>query len=266
MEYLKIWDDEMPLYDKSINNEQNKNINRITFFSANMDQKVPTVVIFPGGGYSMRASEHEGLAIAGFFASQGFNAAVVEYRVAPYRYPAALLDAQRAIKVLRYNAERLFIDENKIVACGFSAGGHLCGMTATKPDICNLCGDEIDKMSCSVNGAILAYAVCSSDEKIGHMGSFYNLVGENNKEKFCELSNELNVTENTCPCFIWHTVPDPCVNVKNSIVFAQKLIDKGVKCELHLYPVGHHGQGLGLKTPHITSWAALAAKWITDII
>ena len=116
MEYLKIWDDEMPLYDKSINNEQNKNINRITFFSANMDQKVPTVVIFPGGGYSMRASEHEGLAIAGFFASQGFNAAVVEYRVAPYRYPAALLDAQRAIKVLRYNAERLFIDENKIIS------------------------------------------------------------------------------------------------------------------------------------------------------
>ncbi len=266
MEVLKIWDNEIPYFDKSINNDINLSSNKITFFTANLfeERKVPTIVIFPGGGYGFRASEHEGYQIAGYFASQGFNAAVVEYRVAPYRYPVPLLDAQRAIKVLRYNADRLGIDENKIVTLGFSAGGHLCGMTATKPDICKVQADEIDKMSAKVNGAILCYPVVSSTEKFSHFDSIKNLLG--GEDENAEFSNERNVTPDTCPCFIWHTAKDDAVNVQNSFAFAQSLIKNNVPCEMHIYPFGRHGLGLGLTEPHISSWIELAAKWVKDIV
>ncbi len=267
MEFLKIWDNEIPYFDENITNETNLATNKITFFSADMKsvRSVPTVVIYPGGGYGMRASDHEGITIAGFFASHGFNAAVVEYRVAPYRYPVPLLDAQRAIKVLRHNAERLGIDKDKIITLGFSAGGHLCGLTATKPDICRELGDDIDKESAKANGAILCYPVISGVEEFSHFGSLANLLN-GDTSRYEEFSLEKCVTKDTCPCFIWHTVEDDAVPVQNSLAFAQALIKNKVPCEMHIYPFGPHGKGIGIGYPHLHSWIELAAKWIEDII
>lgn len=265
MQEFQIWNKEIPYFDKNIKNEQNEGINIIRFYGVKSDKKLPTVAIFPGGGYSFRCDDKEGTDIAAMFNKAGYNAAVVEYRVTPYYYPAELLDGQRAIKVLRYNADKLGIDENKILVCGFSAGGHLAGITATMPDICNVYGDEIDKVSAKVNGAILCYPVCSADESISHIGSFRNLLGSNidKKDKF---SLENNVNKDTCPFFIWHTQEDDTVPVENSVRLASTLIKNGVPCELHIYPFGPHGEGLAPRFPHLTSWAKLSTDWIRDII
>ncbi|MBQ0083290.1 MAG: alpha/beta hydrolase [Clostridiales bacterium] len=265
MQELKIWDKEIPYFDEKINNEANSGINTIRFFSAGKKEKVPTVAIFPGGGYSIRSSDKEGTQVAEMFNKAGYNAAVIEYRVTPYYHPCELLDGQRAIKVLRYNADKLGIDENKILVCGFSAGGNLAGITAVKEDICNIYEDEIDKVSAKVNGAILCYPVVSADESIAHIGSFRNMLGPAIDRKD-EFSVEKLINKNSCPFFIWHTAEDDCVPVQNSFRLADALIKNKVPCELHIYPFGYHGLGLGGEISHVKSWAPLAAKWIKDTI
>lgn len=261
---VKIWENDFPFFDETITNKENEDINRIDFYPAESCEKVPTVVIYPGGGYRMRAEPHEGHDIAKFYNSHGFNAAVVGYRVGPYRYPAPLLDAQRAIKIVRYNADKWNVDTNRVFTIGFSAGGHLCGMTATMPDICTVIGDPIDKMSAKPNGAILCYAVSSSDEKIGHIDSFKFLLGEENADKFEEFSTDKNIDQNTCPCFLWHTAEDECVNPENTLRFATKLIENGILCEAHIFPKGSHGVGLGKELKGASQWAELSVKWIKD--
>lgn len=261
---VKLWEKDFPFFDENIDNEDNKGINKMVFYPANTANKAPTVVIYPGGGYCIRAEQHEGHDIAKFYNTHGFNAAVVSYRVRPYRYPAPLLDAQRAIKLVRYNADKWNVDENRVFTLGFSAGGHLCGMTATMADICSVADDGIDKMSAKPNGAILCYAVISSDEKIGHVGSFKTLLGEENADIFDKFSLDKNVDENTCPCFLWHTATDDCVKAHNTLRFAQKLIESGISCETHIFPVGPHGTGLAREYKGASQWAELSAKWIKD--
>lgn len=261
---VKLWENDFPLFDENINNEENKGINKMVFYPADTANKAPTVVIYPGGGYCIRAEQHEGHDVAKFYNAHGFNAAVVSYRVRPYRYPAPLLDAQRAIKLVRYNADKWNVDENRVFTLGFSAGGHLCGMTATMEDICSVLGDEIDKMSAKPNGAVLCYAVSSSDEKIAHLGSFKSLLGEENADKFEEFSLDKKVDKNTCPCFLWHTAEDKGVNPKNTLRFAARLIDNEILCEAHIFPKGHHGVGLGKEFKGASQWAELSVKWIKD--
>ncbi len=224
----------------------------------------PCVVIYPGGGYSHRASHHEGEMVAGFFNSRGYHAAVVEYRVAPNRHPAPLADAQRAIRLMRHRAKEWGIDPDRILTLGFSAGGHLCASTLVCEDA-PLDGhifDEIDAESARPNGGILCYPVISVDALYGHVGSGKNLLGdryESEKDKF-DLATL--VTEKTPKTFLWHTSNDGCVNVKNSLVFAEHLRDCGVPFEMHIYPNGPHGLGLAPDLPDIRTWAPLAADWI----
>lgn len=260
----KLWEKEYPLYDESITNEDNKGTNKIVFYPANVSEKAPTVVIYPGGGYCIRAEDHEGDQIAKFYNLCGYNAAVVSYRVKPYRHPAQLLDAQRAIKIVRYNADEWNVDTNRVFTLGFSAGGHLCGMTATLPDICTVVGDDVDKMSAKPNGAILCYAVCSSNEEIGHLGSFESLLGKENMDKKDLFSNDKNVDQNTCPCFLWHTAEDDAVNVKNTLLFTARLAENGIPVETHIFPKGRHGLGPALEVKGACQWLELSAKWIKD--
>jgi dipeptidyl aminopeptidase/acylaminoacyl peptidase len=79
-----------------------------------------------------------------------------------------------------------------------------------------------------------------------HGGSKKNLLGENpSPELVKELSNELQVTKDTPPCFIFHTAEDPVVPVENALLFAGALREAGVPFDLHIYERGQHGIGLG---------------------
>lgn len=264
MEIFKIWNKEFPFYDENIKNEENDNINTIEFYGIETAEPAPLVVIFPGGGYHFRSVINEGKEVAEYFNSVGFHAAVVQYRVAPYCYPAPLIDAQRAIKLLRYKAEELNINPERLFTLGFSAGGHLTGMTATFPDVCNIYNDEIDKMSHKPTGAVLCYPVITSDEKLGHLPSFENLLGDN-YEKRNEYSLEKRVDKDTCPCFVFHCAHDGLVPKENSLLFSAALWDNNIPCELHIFQEGGHAGGLRRVNKYSRIWPQLATEWMNRL-
>lgn len=237
--------------------------NYMTTYFIESDKPLPCVVVYPGGGYSHRAA-HEGEPIAEFFNSRGLNAVVVQYRVSPNCHPAPLADAQRAVKILRANADKWKIDPDKIVTLGFSAGGHLAASTITLPDVtANREGaDEIDKFSALPNGAVLCYPVISVDDEYGHVGSGKNLLGDRYEAEKAEFSLEHRVHEKTPQVFLWHTSEDGAVNVKNSLIFGEKLRDMGIPFEMHIFPHGRHGLGLAKDFDDVSKWADLAADWI----
>lgn len=257
---MKLWTNTIPFFNPDANTP-----NEMTPYLLETEKKLPCVVIYPGGAYRGRAA-HEGVDIARFFNEKGFHAVVVEYRVTPNYHPAPLSDAQRAIRLVRANAEQWGVDASRIVTCGFSAGGHLCASALLLPDCYSdsYPTDEIDQFDCHPNGAILCYPVISVDETFGHVGSGKNLLGDRYEEEKKNFSMEQYVTDKTPPVFLWHTSNDSGVNVKNSLIFGECLRDHGIQFEMHIFPNGKHGLGLAKDHPDISKWAHLAADWIEN--
>ena len=207
------------------------------------------VVICPGGGYGGLAP-HEGAQYAQFLNESGIAGFVLKYRLGPggYRHPAMLQDAARAVRTVRARAGEWKVDPKHIGIMGSSAGGHLASTLLThfdagKPEA----ADPIEQQSSRPDLGILCYAVISLGE-FGHRGSMNNLLGKDpSPELVRELSNELQVTKDTPPCFIWHTYEDGGVPVENSLQFAAALRKAGVPFDLHIYQKGQHGLGLGTR-------------------
>lgn len=220
------------------------------------------VLVCPGGGYGGRAP-HEQAPIAEHFNRAGLHAFVVQYRVAPHRHPAPLLDASRALRIIRRNAEAWRVDPERIAICGFSAGGHLAASLGVHFDLDDLnVGDELDEVNARPDALILAYPVISSED-FGHRGSFRNLLGPDPDPALVALmSLERQVTTQTPPAFLWHTADDAAVPVKNSLRFAEAMSEHDVPFELHVYPHGVHGLGLAEAQPNVATWAALCVTWL----
>ena len=223
------------------------------------------VVICPGGGYGALAFDHEGHQVAKWFNSIGVAGFVLKYRLGPrYRHPAPLQDAQRAIRYVRANAEKLGVDPNRLGIMGFSAGGHLASTVATHFDSGDSPSDDpIERQSSRPNFAILAYPVISLSERFTHGGSRRNLLGENpDPELLKSLSNETQVTSETPPTFLFHTGEDTGVPVENSLVFYAALRKAGVPAELHVYQTGPHGVGLAPGNPVLSTWKDRLTDWL----
>ncbi|MGC9347309.1 MAG: alpha/beta hydrolase [Anaerolineae bacterium] len=220
------------------------------------------VLVCPGGGYVDRAP-HEAAPIAEVFNAAGMHAFVLQYRVAPHRHPAPLLDASRAMRIVRANAEDWHVDPSRIAVCGFSAGGHLTASLGVHFDLPDLeIGDALDGVSCRPDALVLAYPVISSASHV-HRGSFENLLGPAPGPDLLSLmSLELQVSDETPPAFLWHTAEDTAVPVENSLRFAEALHAHGVPFELHVYPKGEHGLGLAEGDPHVASWYELCVEWL----
>ncbi len=208
------------------------------------------VIVFPGGGYRVLAADHEGLQVANFLNDNGISAFVLRYRLLPdYQPSTSLIDAQRAIRYVRHNAERYKIDPARIGVLGFSAGGHLTTAVATA----HFEGDEnaddpIDRESARPDFVVPVYPVTSRDEFKYEMGDF--------------ASTAPLVTEHTPPAFLIHTHEDTVVDPKNSLVFYQALLDHGVPAELHIFQRGAHGLGLAPHDPNMGQWPRLLVDWI----
>lgn len=207
------------------------------------------MVICPGGGYGGLA-DHEGSHYAKFLNEQGISAFVLKYRLgsAGYRHPIMLNDAARAVRTVRARATEWNIDPTKIGIMGSSAGGHLASSLLTHFDAGNAeAADPIDRQSSRPDLGVLCYAVISMGE-FTHKGSKKNLLGENPSEELVTLlSSELQVKENTPPCFVWHTWEDNVVAIENSMLFASALRKNKIPFDLHIYQKGGHGMGLGSK-------------------
>lgn len=226
------------------------------------------VVIFPGGGYTHRA-KHEGEGYAEFLTEHGVTAFVVEYRVHPHVFPIPLLDARRAVRFVRYYADRYGISKDKIAVMGSSAGGHLAALVSTYRDLID--GertDEIDKEDYLPNRQILCYPVINLyDERIAHVGSGKALLSDAySVDRAKQLTPCLLVKEDTPAAFVWHTAEDAGVNVENSLEYITALRRAGVDTELHIFPHGRHGLGLTERnTPlecHVAQWSDLLIRWL----
>lgn len=227
----------------------------------------PGIVVLPGGGYGNLA-DHEGAGYAAWLTELGFTAVVVRYRLGSngYRHPAMLMDAARAVRLVRHRADALGVDPRRVGIIGSSAGGHLAATLLTHADT-GVAGasDPVERESARPDLGILCYPVITMGPDT-HEGSRRNLLGETpSPEQIVELSNERHVSPATPPCFVWHTAEDTTVKVENAIAFAAALRTAGVPFELHVYEKGRHGIGLGESIPgHRHRWTADCAAWLRE--
>jgi acetyl esterase/lipase len=230
---------------------------------------VPTaVIVAPGGGYQHLAMNHEGRQVANWFNAMGIKAFVLKYRLGPrYHHPIELGDAQRAIRYVRSHAAEYGVRPDRIGMMGFSAGGHLASTAETHYDMGNSqASDPIDRVSSRPDFAILGYAVISFTAPYAHRGSARALVGDSPDPKLLEdLSNDLRVTPQTPPTFLFSTSADTGVPSENSVAFYLALHKAGVPAELHIFQNGPHGVGLDLGDPALGSWPTLLLHWLRGL-
>ncbi len=227
------------------------------------------VVVCPGGGYGHLAMGHEGKDIAEWFNAMGVTAVVLEYRMSRggYQHPIPLMDAQHAIRTVRYRAEELGVDPSRIGIMGFSAGGHLASTAGTHFDAGDPdAADPVDRVGCRPDFMVLCYPVIAFGEPYTHQGSQYNLIGENPSEELVRsLSNEKQVTSDTPPTFLFHTDEDTVVPVENSVMFYLALRKAGVPAELHVYRRGGHGLGLARNLEGTSTWSDDCRRWLEGL-
>ena len=224
------------------------------------------MVICPGGGYAHLAP-HEGNDYALWLNQHGVTCFVLKYRLGSsgYHHPAMLNDAARAVRWVRAHADDYKIDPMRVGIMGSSAGGHLASTLVTHFDAGDTnATDAIERQSSRPDLGILCYAVISLGE-FAHKGSEQNLLGKNPSPELVQLlSNELQVTTNTPPCFIWTTFEDKTVPMENSLLFAGALRKNRVPFDLHVYQKGGHGMGLKDKPPFANPhpWAGDCLFWL----
>ena len=237
---------------------------RMTYYEPREPKRDAAVVIFPGGGYVMLA-EHEGKGYAEFLAAAGYHAFVCEYRVKipglPL-YPYPLLDARRAVRLVRAHTGDYGVDPSKIAVMGSSAGGHLAAAVSTYTE--PLEGEEADELStvsALPNATVICYGV--TDDPLDDIirECYDTLMGEGEWKNVTACAPAKNVTDLTPPAFIWHTSDDEMVKVEYAYRYALALARHGVPHEVHVFPHGCHGLGLATGNPSVGQWGGLLLKW-----
>lgn len=214
----------------------------------------PAIMILPGGGYLFRAEKHEGINIAEWLNSQGIAAFVVNYRLSPYIHPVPLLDAQRAMRLIRERAEDYNIDPARLGVMGFSAGGHLGGMVSTR-----YTGPE-DKPAF----AMLGYGVLAPVTGAQDMAAGIYMKDGAHVPDMTAMSPELFITPDTPPTFLWHTKDDPVVHVSQSEIYHRLLKKQNVPTALHLFEEGGHGISLATDIEGADQWPGLFIDWLDE--
>ena len=231
------------------------------------------VLIFPGGVYGILAYDWEGTDFAKWLNAHGIAGIVVKYRLPistsltdPKEVP--LLDAQRAIRLVRQNAEDWNINPSKVGIMGFSAGGHLAATLSTSfAHELLLEKDAIDTLPARPDFSILVYPVISFRDAAAHSGSRKNLLGDQASSELVDrFSNELQVTTDTPPTFLVHAQDDKGVPLQNSLLYFQALHANGVNAALHIYPTGGHGFAFGIGKGAVSGWREVLLAWMKETV
>ena len=233
-----------------------------------------TILVACGGGFESRTG-CEGFNVAEYFATRGYNCAILTYRLKPYGRKDALDDMQRAIRLIREKKEEFGVSD-KVVCMGFSAGGMLSGNAATQFDYGNKESDDpIERQSSRPDGAVLGYgAFCFAGLPGGFFVDPFSDFIRNpffaNTEELFYYSPEINISRETPPFFIWQTNSD---DPRNSFTLGQALTAKGIPFEMHLFPEGVHGlaladghNDLAMDIPQVHKWADMCCGWLDKIL
>lgn len=238
------------------------------YFPKEEDNTGKAIVIFPGGGYSMLAINHEGHDIAEKLTSVGISAFVVKYRlpsveVMEDKSIGPLQDAQRAVQYVREHAQELGILENQIGIIGSSAGGHLASSLGVHYQDVKIPNPK--NTSLRPDFMLLLYPVITMKTEATHAGSRKKLLGEQpSDEQVHYFSNETQVDENTPPTFLVHAKDDKTVPFVNAEMFRDSLLKHDVAVQLFTYEEGGHGFGLTNKTSS-DQWFDHFIQWIKNL-
>ncbi len=211
-----------------------------------------SVVICPGGGFSILAWDLEGTEVAQWLNTLGIAGIVLKYRVPtrdhdPRWLPVAQ-DTQRTISLVRQHAKEWGLDADKVAALGFSAGGMAVVKTSLAAKRYYDPMDQADEHSCRPDRAILIYAA--------------GLPGGNPGDPGFAQGAEDAVTEKTPPMFIVHAFDDfvPAAGAANMLLALKRA---NVPSELHLYDTGGHGYGLRrVNDRPVTTWTEPCEAWL----
>ena len=217
---------------------------QLTIFRPDHGQPRPAVVVCPGGGYQLLATDLEGTEIARWLNSQGIVAAVLFYRV-PGKRDAAFQDVQRAVSLVRARAKEFGVDRSRIGVMGFSAGGHLSACLAAGYATRTYASvDKADRFSCRPDFALLIYPAYLLVKATGRPAP--------------EVQPHLGMP----PVFLAQTRDDPFLDAP---VYAAALMDAHVPNHCVIYDVGGHGYGLRLPTAQPAHrWSDEAATWLQE--
>ena len=233
------------------------------------DNNGTTVLICPGGGYERVSYIYNGFTFAKWFNSLGINVFVLVYRL-PHqtdlqqRQLAPLQDAQRAMKIIRANAAQWNIKTDKIGVMGISAGGHVASMLGTHANDESAVKDSLDGVAYRPDFMVLLSPVITMG-KYAHPGSKKIFLGADTTVTMVEkYSGELQVSSFTPPAFIIHALNDSSVNVRNSVLFYNALIEKKVDASIHVFPQGGHGIRLDENPGSTDLWLNLLELWMKE--
>ena len=263
-ETIKLWENDPPKYDASYPLQTPP---QIAFFPAKENKGGGVVIVAPGGGFNEKSIWWEGLPIAQKLINNGISAAILDYRLKPYTQDVSIGDMQRAIRVLRYRADELGIDKNKISVHGSSAGGMLSSMCSVHFDLGHPESDDpIERESCRPDNAIVSYGIFSMIPPLKILESPLSAEGIKDAHYYTPFKN---VTPDTPPFFMWQTCDQDDPRPMCQMITA--LAECGVRCEAHIFPFGPHGLGMangansGLgKDMHVATWSDLAIEWLRN--
>jgi len=272
---IPLWPDGPPVSNEIVESEtisegyRIANISEATLTIFLPEQSTTTktaFVICPGGGYKIESFDKEGIQIAKWLNTLGIAGIVLKYRLPNKHHQIPLMDAQRAIRTVRFRAKEWNIDSTKVGIMGFSAGGHLASTAGTHFDKGNKDAENpIERISCRPDFMILVYPVVTMKEEFTHRGSRRNLLGDNPKYELVEkFSNELHVTSSTPPTFIILSDDDKSVPAENSINFYFALRKHGIPSEIHIFKRGGHGFGFGKEEMPVSNWRKLCELWLME--
>jgi acetyl esterase/lipase len=230
----------------------------LTVYEAQGENSRKAVILLPGGGYTLVAVHHEGHDLAKLLAKNGITAAVLKYRLPktessdqPHLVPLA--DTRRALKMLRAHAAKYGFDKHELGVLGFSAGGHLAAVASLwKSED----GDE------NPNFSALIYGVTDLDpanRKWLEESLYHRKMTD---EEFRQNTLLDLVSEDTPPTFLVHAYDDEVCNPKESTLYAEKCVEHHVPVEMHLFPKGGHGFGVGRAEDGTAQWVQLFVNWL----
>ncbi len=194
------------------------------------------MLILPGGGFTNRVMDTEGVQIAKFLNRHGISGFVLRYRIGPNypRGPIPTMDGHRAMRYIRAHAADHKIDPNRIGVIGFSAGGELQGdaFYNNVPAGDANAADPLDRISTKANFSVLIYG-----------------------------GRTVQNPASAPPTFIFCTVEDG--GPRQALVSAMNsLRGANVPVEAHFYQVGPHGTTMSPGDPQLGQWPALMIKWM----
>jgi lysophospholipase L1-like esterase/acetyl esterase/lipase len=259
-EIVTLWPDQAPVGDGLFEKAEV----RLTVFRPAQPNGA-AAVICPGGGYGGLVVGAEGSEIARWLNTHGIAGIVLEYRLPRGRSRVPMLDAQRAIRLVRSRAGEWGCDPGRIGIVGFSAGGHLAATVATHFDGGNpTATDPIERVGCRPDFAVLVYPVITMGPGT-HEGSKRNLLGSTPSAEVIEFfSNEKQVTDRTPPAFLAHALDDRAVTPDNSRNFHEALVAHKVPARYLELPSGGHGLN-GYKGPMWDAWQTGVIEWLAGL-